>query len=111
MPHATFQAGRIARLGADAPSGPLRLDFPLFLRTVSVEFFLKPKLLDHALDAANADFTLTPESPAREAGTDVSLSLDIAGHTVPMPEGGVQDIGAYEFFIEAVGFVEEEATQ
>ena len=41
------------------------------------------------------NFTLQSTSPCRDAGTDVSLTEDYAGITVP--QFGTQDIGAHEF--------------
>ena len=48
-------------------------------------------------NAAGADFTLTANSPAIDAGVDVSLVLDYAGNVVPLPAGTNPDIGAYEY--------------
>jgi len=51
-------------------------------------------------DATNADFTLTASSPCVDAGTDVSLTLDFSGNTVPYPVNQVLvDIGAYEYLL------------
>lgn len=47
-------------------------------------------------DAANGNFRLKSGSSARNAGTDVSLTTDYIGRTVP--HEGTQDIGAYEYY-------------
>jgi len=45
-------------------------------------------------DPANDDFTLNPHSPCVNAGTDVGLTEDYAGNSVP--RCSIPDIGAYE---------------
>ena len=45
LPHAAFQAGRIARLGAGAFLGPLGLDLQFTLRAVLIEFFFEARTL------------------------------------------------------------------
>ena len=49
----------------------------------------------HFLNPAENDFHLESNSPAIDAGTNVSLIRDYAGNAVPY--GGVPDIGVYEF--------------
>ncbi len=52
-------------------------------------------------DAANNDFTLTAQSPAIDAGTDVGLVLDFDGNVVPADVNRrLVDIGAFEFLIQ-----------
>ena len=46
-------------------------------------------------DSSNNNFTLQSGSPCIDAGTDVGLTQDYAGITVPL--GGGPDIGAYEY--------------
>lgn len=46
-------------------------------------------------NSSNGDFSLLSTSPAINAGTDVGLTLDYAGNTVP--SGPAPDIGIYEF--------------
>jgi len=60
-------------------------------------------------DAANADFTLTASSPAIDAGTDVGLTSDFNGATVPFNAISSKspdfDIGAYEYqFLIQTGY-------
>jgi hypothetical protein len=50
------------------------------------------------LDATNADFKIQPTSLCIDAGTNVSLTEDYAGHAVPYGLG--VDIGVYEYVIE-----------
>lgn len=47
------------------------------------------------IDAPNHDFMLNASSPCIDAGTDVSLTRDFAGTTVPFGQG--VDIGAFEY--------------
>jgi hypothetical protein len=47
------------------------------------------------VNPANADFHLQPTSPAINAGTNVGLTRDYAGTSVP--QGSAPDIGAYEY--------------
>lgn len=47
------------------------------------------------IDINSANFALQKNSPAINAGTNVSLTSDYAGN--PVPSGSVVDIGAYEF--------------
>lgn len=47
------------------------------------------------INASAGDFRLRPSSPARNAGTDVSLTTDYEGRSVP--KGSAPDIGAYEY--------------
>jgi len=47
------------------------------------------------INAANSNFRLQATSPCRDAGTDISLTLDYAKRKVPL--GSAQDIGAYEY--------------
>lgn len=47
------------------------------------------------VNAAGGNFYLLPTSPARDAGVDVSLTIDYEGKAVP--QGTAPDIGAYEF--------------
>ncbi len=47
-------------------------------------------------DSANNVFTLTDGSPCVGAGKEVGITQDFAGDPVPIPPGGVPDIGAYE---------------
>lgn len=56
------------------------------------------------IDPANDDFKLAMNSPCIDVGTDVSLTEDYIGTTVPYPTGGTQDMGAYEneYFISSV---------
>ena len=53
------------------------------------------------VDEDNADFSLNWDSPARNAGVGVGLTLDIAG--IAVPQRGLPDIGAYEFLGVPVG--------
>jgi hypothetical protein len=46
-------------------------------------------------EPANGDFTLQPNSPAINAGTNVGLTRDYTGNIVPF--GSSPDIGAYEY--------------
>lgn len=46
------------------------------------------------VNASGSDFRLQGVSPAKDAGTDVSLTTDYAGNTVPF---GIPDMGAYEY--------------
>jgi hypothetical protein len=48
------------------------------------------------VNAAAYDFRLLLNSPCRGKGTNVSLTLDYAGNTVPAWTGKVPDIGCYE---------------
>ena len=48
------------------------------------------------VDAANADYHLSANSPAREAGTDVGVTTDFEGD--PRPYGDRPDIGADEYW-------------
>ena len=45
--------------------------------------------------SAGTDFRIRAGSPARDAGTDVGLTSDYIGTTVP--QNTTQDIGAYEY--------------
>lgn len=47
------------------------------------------------INAATSDFRLRHASPAKDTGTDVSLTTDYQGRTVP--KGSAPDIGAYEY--------------
>lgn len=49
------------------------------------------------LDAKNYDFRLKNTSPCLDMGTDVGLSHDFAGNTVPDIFYGIPDIGVYEY--------------
>jgi uncharacterized protein YjdB len=46
-------------------------------------------------NAANGDFTIPTNSPAKDAGINVGLTSDYLGNAVPY--NTIQDIGAYEF--------------
>jgi len=46
-------------------------------------------------DPANGDFTLQAGSPCINAGTDVGLTQDYEGNSVP--DGNAPDIGVYEY--------------
>ena len=48
------------------------------------------------VSAATGDFRLKGNSPAKNAGVDVSLTTDYAGKTVPF--GAAPDMGAYEWY-------------
>ena len=50
--------------------------------------------------AGNGIFTLTSESPAIDAGTNVGLTEDFAGNSVP--SGVSPDIGAYEYLSQTI---------
>jgi len=57
----------------------------------------------HSLNAdpkfrSTTDFHLLPTSPCIGAGTDVGLTTDFAGMTVPHPARATPSIGAYEFY-------------
>jgi len=47
------------------------------------------------IDPANGDFRIPTNSPCKDAGTDVSLTKDYLGITIP--QGPAPDIGAYEY--------------
>jgi hypothetical protein len=47
------------------------------------------------VNAAGHDFHLLPDSPSINAGTNVGLTQDYEGNTVP--QGAASDIGAYEY--------------
>lgn len=49
------------------------------------------------VDATNKNFKLVYTSPCINAGTNVSLTVDYEGNTVPFPAGGIVDVGAYEY--------------
>ena len=51
---------------------------------------------DPAFVSAGTDFHLTSASPAKDTGTDVSLSTDYDG--INVPQGAGVDSGAYEYF-------------
>ena len=52
-------------------------------------------------DPANGDFTLQAGSPCRNVGTDVSLTRDYKGVSVPQETSPA--IGAYAFVMDAIG--------
>jgi hypothetical protein len=52
------------------------------------------------VNAVAGNFSLQAGSPAINAGTDVSLTTDYAGNTVP--KGALPDIGAYEWFVPII---------
>jgi hypothetical protein len=47
------------------------------------------------INAPNKDFRLQPDSPCIDAGTNVGLTLDFEGNSVP--QGSAPEIGAYEY--------------
>jgi len=51
------------------------------------------------VDASNGDYSLLSTSPAIDAGTDVSLTSDYIGTSVP--QGSAPDIGPYEYIFPA----------
>jgi len=53
--------------------------------------FADPKFIDKA----NNNFHLQSDSPCKDTGTDVGLTQDYEGNTVPY--NSIPDIGAYEY--------------
>ncbi len=52
-------------------------------------------------DVANRDFTLTPESPAIDAGVVLPAPFNVDRLGTPRPQGSASDLGAYELILSS----------
>ncbi len=62
---------------------------------IGTDFYGDPKFTDTS--AAVLDFRLLTTSPAIDEGAATSFIVDRVGTAIPLPAGGVPDIGAFEF--------------